>query len=143
MARQKTKSPRWTRNHDVLLEWLSDDDDEEYVVWDVPLTSPDMSDSEPSYDDIIEIYKYALIDVVSPYTLIPTIVNLMFNIERLNPSKLRIHKIALICDILNSFPQLNDTKYLHRSLVTKLYNLSDTDNLLYIRQKHRNRSCCC
>ena len=114
---------------DLLGAYLSDDDS-------APPHAIMMVD--PIYD-----LRDAIIEDVSPYSLVPVIVNLMWLVEERAGCLPRYQKVAIICQVLATFPELNDEKHIHHSLVSKLYKLADTDNLLHISKRRRCCWCWC
>lgn len=93
--------------------------------------------------DPIEELRREIVQDVSPYNLVSVIVNLMFIVEERAGSLPRYQKVGVIVQVLSTFPELNDEKHLHHSLVEKLYRLADTNNLLWVRKDKPRRCLCC
>ena len=129
------KSPIWS-DKEELGAYLSDDSNCEWITWNVPI-------EQEMYDDVIQGYAAAIVEDVSPYKLVPVIVNIMWLAELNEKGKSRAYKTDLVVDVLELFPQLKDTRYLHYSIVSKLYGLADTDNLLPMRRPKQKKRCCC
>jgi len=109
---------------DLLGAYLSDDDS-------APPHAIMMVD--PIYD-----LKQSVVETGD--RLVPIAVNLMFELEKRAPSLPRYVKIGVVVQTLETYPQLNDSKFLHYALVKDLYRLAETNNLLIIQR--RERRCC-
>lgn len=110
---------------DLLGAYLSDDDEFAPAPMAMAL-------------DPIDELKQSVVE--SGDRLVPIAVNLMFELEKRAPNLPHYVKIGVVVQTLETYPQLNDSRFLHYALVKDLYRLAETNNLLIIQR--RKRRCC-
>jgi hypothetical protein len=92
--------------------------------------------------DPIEILRRDVVEPITSYNLVPIAINCMWIVQKhtLVGTDTR-QKINLCVLILKSFPELNDSRYLHHSIVEKLYAASKNRRLEKLRRLGKPQCC--
>jgi hypothetical protein len=92
--------------------------------------------------DPIEILRRHVVEPITSYNLVPITINCMWIVQKhtLVGTDTR-QKINLCVLILKSFPELNDSRYLHYSIVEKLYLASKNRRLEKLRKLGKPQCC--
>lgn len=91
--------------------------------------------------DPIEKLRSFIVEPISPYNLVPIVINCMWLVQQHTLDADRRQQIDLVCMMLRSLPELNNEQHLFYSLVEKLYKASDNGRLEQLRRLGEPRCC--